>query len=202
MVADDQDRESVGLCRGGLCAHVQPLAQPLRGDAGGCEHAPQVDDHRLADVLPTWAVERLGLATDTDLEVPVVLLPHFTDRFEQGEDITPLHVVADRMRQDCLRRAPVVMVEVDTVNHEDLKIGLAPVRSSTRLHAPKVPPLVGMSSGLLLLCDAETYGVAQGAGLPTALLRQGGVHMICDFPERSAPFAPLKCSSSPAPTGR
>ena len=128
---------ALGLHRGRLCAHVSPLAQPLGGDAGGAEHAPEVDDHLLADVLPTRPVERLGLATDSDLELAVVLLAHLADRLQQGEDVTPLDVVADRVGEDRLRRAAMVVIEVGAFNHEDSGSCLAPANASSTSARPQ-----------------------------------------------------------------
>lgn len=113
------------LNRGRLCAHVQPLAQPLGGDARGAEHAPEIDHHLFADVLATRPLESLGLATDTDPDLAVVLLTHLADRLQQGQDVTPLDVVAHGVREDGLCRAAMVVIEVRGVNHEGSRSCLA-----------------------------------------------------------------------------
>ena len=120
------------LNRGPLCAHVQPLAQPLGGDARGAEHAPEIDHQLLADVLATRPLESLGLATDSNLDLAVVLLAHLADRLQQGQDVTPLDVVAHRVREDGLRRAAMVVIEVRGVNHEGSKSCLARASAAAR----------------------------------------------------------------------
>jgi uncharacterized membrane protein len=54
-----------------------------RSETGPRQHAPQVDNHLLVDVLPVRRAEHLGLASEADLEVSVALFDDGPDGFEQ-----------------------------------------------------------------------------------------------------------------------
>src|ERR1017187_5093755 len=77
---------------------------------GALEHAAQVDDLLLVDVVMTRGVEELGFRPEGDLVAAVVLLGHGRHTLEKGEDVVPLNVVAHRMTEDLLHRGLMVPI--------------------------------------------------------------------------------------------
>ena len=79
------------------------------------EHSPQVDDQVLVDVLLARGSQHLGLVTERDLHVPVVLLGHGADCFEKREHLPPLDVPPCRVSEDPLKRR--TMVSGNAIGH-------------------------------------------------------------------------------------
>ena len=80
--------------------------------AGVCQHATQVDDHLLVDVLAGGRHEEFELWPDLDGNLAVMTHGNLTDGFEQRHDGPPLYVVAGRMIQDLPQRVAMMAVKM------------------------------------------------------------------------------------------
>jgi hypothetical protein len=88
-------------------------AQPSGGAVPGVtQHPAQVHHHLGIDVLGARRVEDLGLRSDRDGELAVVVHRHRTDRLEQRRHRMPLDVVARWVLEDLAQRVPVAVVKV------------------------------------------------------------------------------------------
>jgi len=99
------------------------------------EHATQVNDHLLVDVLVVRTREALGLLPDGHPELAVVLLLDGSDGLEQGERVVPAHVVAGGVLEDRSQRVTVMVVQVD---HGRLSVVEVDQESRCRFSAQRV----------------------------------------------------------------
>jgi hypothetical protein len=88
------------------------IAVSFRREPRVREHPPQVDGHLLIDVLGARWFEDLGLGSQRDLELAIVLPARRAYSLEQREHLSPLDVGAGRMTEDLLQRVAMTVAEV------------------------------------------------------------------------------------------